>query len=176
VVYVRTTDYGKLFSIVGTTLADTLKNINSLHGHLKVTGFTEATFPTFRTIPVDDCHLKIQYTPGHPSRVGLGPLVVGLIKGVAEIVHQVTNITVAQSKVRVSAFFNNEFSFSLVNLSIFLTDAMTLFQGKGSSYDEYVVKWTPTDTTEDDGIEDTSTQLVNKSQLTQSNQTHLRCR
>jgi len=39
IVYIKKSEYGKLLNMAGTTLAETLQNINSLHGHMKLSYF-----------------------------------------------------------------------------------------------------------------------------------------
>lgn|SRR3990167_8260833 len=42
------------------------------------------TPPTFRTTNVTPTSLRLHYISGKSTRIGLGPLVVGLVKGIAE--------------------------------------------------------------------------------------------
>ena len=58
------------------------------------------TPPTFRTTNVTPTSLRLHYIPGKATRVGLGPFVIGLVKGIAEIHLQwpANNIKISQEK------------------------------------------------------------------------------
>lgn len=86
IIYIKKSPaYGNLLNMAGTTFADTLNNINSLHGHMKLSYFKNITPPTFRTTNVTSTSMRLHYIPGRPNRKNLGPLVIGLVKGLAEI-------------------------------------------------------------------------------------------
>lgn len=57
-------------------------------------------FPDHMTILQGDRRVKVQYTPGKETRKGLGPLLVGLLYALAEVVFGITEITIAPVKVR----------------------------------------------------------------------------
>lgn len=47
-----------------------------------------------------DRRVKVQYTPGKETRKGLGPLLVGLLYALAEVVFGITEISIAPVKVK----------------------------------------------------------------------------
>eukprot|EP01088_Endostelium_zonatum_P006886 TRINITY_DN19027_c0_g1_i1.p1 TRINITY_DN19027_c0_g1~~TRINITY_DN19027_c0_g1_i1.p1 ORF type:complete len:906 (+),score=132.32 TRINITY_DN19027_c0_g1_i1:56-2773(+) len=95
VVFIIETKYGAMLSVLGSTLPEILTNINSLHSHLlKVEYFPDIKSPTFRTSHIESNSCRLAYTPSLKTRVGLVPLVIGIIKGLSELVVKVSNLEV----------------------------------------------------------------------------------
>ncbi|KAL6076243.1 Heme NO binding associated [Balamuthia mandrillaris] len=111
--YILKTEHGKILTHVGRTLPEILKNINSMHGHLKISRLHQMQPPTFRCTNEKPNSLRLHYMPGNASRVSLAPLVIGIIKGLAEVHLKLDRLTIKQKR----------------------------FNDKGDDHDEFVVRW-----------------------------------
>lgn len=60
--------------------------------------FKNMKSPSFRVIQETDSRAIFYYTPGAKERVGLGPLVVGLIKAVADLQFGIVSLNITQQK------------------------------------------------------------------------------
>ncbi|KAG2450442.1 hypothetical protein HYH02_004944 [Chlamydomonas schloesseri] len=78
--YTRRLGYEKLLKSLGSNVAEFLKNLNDLHLHLGLM-FPAMAAPAFKCTDVGPTCLKLHY---HSHRPALGPIVVGLLKGLAE--------------------------------------------------------------------------------------------
>eukprot|EP01096_Ripella_sp_DP13-Kostka_P010013 TRINITY_DN388_c0_g1_i2.p1 TRINITY_DN388_c0_g1~~TRINITY_DN388_c0_g1_i2.p1 ORF type:complete len:811 (+),score=301.65 TRINITY_DN388_c0_g1_i2:317-2434(+) len=74
-----------MLDVSGNSIPEIMQNINSMHGHLKLSHFSGLAPPLFRTTNLTASSMRLHYEPGKPSRTGLGALVVGLVKGIAEL-------------------------------------------------------------------------------------------
>lgn len=128
--YVLTTEYGRVLTMVGKSFGECLKNVNAMHGHIRIAHFSQMNMPIIRTVfevrnvcrlmlitrrlprycltelcltniaaLQGDRRVKVQYTPGKETRKGLGPLLVGLLYALAEVVFGITEISIAPVKV-----------------------------------------------------------------------------
>ncbi|KAL6076242.1 Heme NO-binding protein [Balamuthia mandrillaris] len=111
--YILKTDYSKLLNLAGKTLPEVLNNINRMHGHLKASPLHQMSPPTFRCTQEKPNRLRLHYIPGVASRVALAPLVIGIVKGLAERYLNLDHLTVKQKR----------------------------FKEKGDDHDEFVVRW-----------------------------------
>lgn len=97
----KKTAHGQLLELMGNNPIDILCNINKLHAHLlKVAHFPEIASPTFRCTNKKANSVRLHYTPGKESRVGLAPFVNGAIRGLVEDMLKCTDVTVEQIKSR----------------------------------------------------------------------------
>lgn len=101
-VYIRNkTTYGHLLEFMGDNLPDFLNNINRLHTHLlKGAHFPEIKSPRFRVSRRKKDSLVLHYSPGKETRLGLAPLVMGIVKGIAMEILKLERISVQQTKTR----------------------------------------------------------------------------
>ncbi|KAG1669245.1 hypothetical protein FOA52_003282 [Chlamydomonas sp. UWO 241] len=78
--YVGRQGYSRLLSVLGSNLPEFLNNLNGLHVHLMAT-FPQMVAPSFRCSNVTAVSLELHYYSQRPL---LGPLVIGICKGVAK--------------------------------------------------------------------------------------------
>jgi len=78
--YTAVEGYGELLNSVGDTLPEFLSNLDQMHARVKM-AFPDLKPPRFRVADETDAGLVLHY---YSHRPGLGPLVVGLVKGLAE--------------------------------------------------------------------------------------------
>lgn len=97
-IYVKSTAYGKVLSSAGNSLKEILTNINTMHGHIKMGYFSEMRPPTFRITREKANKMQLHYLSGVPTRKGLSPLVVGIIKGLGEEHLQLSALKIKQKK------------------------------------------------------------------------------
>lgn len=67
-------------------------------GHMVASHFKNMKSPTFRVVQESETRAFFYYTPGAKERVGLGPLVMGLVRAVAELQFGIMNLTMNQGK------------------------------------------------------------------------------
>ena len=59
--YVLTTEYGRMLSMAGKTFSECLKNLNAMHGHLRIAHFHSMNMPNIRaTMEVRSLPLESQ--------------------------------------------------------------------------------------------------------------------
>jgi hypothetical protein len=68
----------------GASLPEFLSNLNAIHTHIQAQ-FPKLRMPTFWCTDLTPSSLTLHYRPGRPSRNGLAPLVMGLMKGLADL-------------------------------------------------------------------------------------------
>ncbi|KAG2441007.1 hypothetical protein HXX76_003860 [Chlamydomonas incerta] len=78
--YTSRLGYEKLLKSLGSNMAEFLKNLNDLHLHLSMS-FPAMAAPAFKCTDVGPTCLTLHY---HSHRPALGPIVVGVLKGLAE--------------------------------------------------------------------------------------------
>eukprot|EP00198_Chlamydomonas_reinhardtii_P011701 XP_001701038.1 guanylate cyclase [Chlamydomonas reinhardtii] len=78
--YTARLGYEKLLKSLGSNMAEFLKNLNDLHLHLGMS-FPAMAAPAFKCTDVGPTCLTLHY---HSHRPALGPIVVGVLKGLAE--------------------------------------------------------------------------------------------
>ena len=103
-----------MLDMAGSSLPEILQNVNSMHGHMKVAYFNKFRPPNIRVTQVKEDSMTVHYVSGTPSRGGiLGPLLIGIIKALAEIQLRIDSVQVKQKK----------------------------FISKGADHDVFSVKW-----------------------------------
>ena len=80
ITYTATQGYGELMQLFGTDFQSCLTNLNRMHGHMGAM-MPKLSPPRFRVEASDARNLVVHY---HSHRQGLGPMVVGLLEGLAE--------------------------------------------------------------------------------------------
>mmetsp|Transcript_34199 Transcript_34199/g.85852 ORF Transcript_34199/g.85852 Transcript_34199/m.85852 type:complete len:761 (-) Transcript_34199:207-2489(-) len=102
IVWLKKSEYLHILDIGGSNLSDILQNVNSLHAHMKLGYFATMEPPQFFTTRVKEWSLYLHYAPGNPQRQGLGPLVIGIVKGLCEhILHlDPSKVKITQDKHR----------------------------------------------------------------------------
>ena len=78
--YVGQENYGHMMDAAGQTLPEFLMNLDQMHSRVMLT-FPELKPPSFRVTDQTSDRLRLHY---YSSRMGLAPLVVGLLNGLAE--------------------------------------------------------------------------------------------
>lgn len=48
--YVLTTEYGRVLTMVGKSFGECLKNVNAMHGHIRIAHFSQMNMPIIRTV------------------------------------------------------------------------------------------------------------------------------
>jgi hypothetical protein len=67
-------------------------------GHMVASHFREMRSPQFKVSQEGDSRVVFTYTPGTKERLGLGPLLVGLLRAVAEVQFNISLLTVTLLK------------------------------------------------------------------------------
>lgn len=91
--YTADKGYGEIMNTAGSTLPEFLRNLDQLHSRVKLI-FPNLIPPRFTVTDAEEGHLVLHY---FSERKGLAPLVVGLLKGLAERFEQ--SITIEQFRV-----------------------------------------------------------------------------
>lgn len=78
--YTGESGYGELMKSAGKTFPEFLKNLDQMHTRIKLS-FPQLAPPSFRVTDETESSLKLQY---YSKRPGLAPLVVGLLRGLAD--------------------------------------------------------------------------------------------
>jgi hypothetical protein len=71
--------YGEMMNMFGRDFKTCLRNLNRMHGHMGAM-MPDLMPPRFNVVEVDSLNLVVHY---FSTREGLGPMVVGLLKGLA---------------------------------------------------------------------------------------------
>jgi hypothetical protein len=80
ITYTATQGYGELMQLFGTDFHSCLTNLNRMHGHMGAM-MPKLSPPRFRVDARDAQSMVVHY---YSQREGLGPMVVGLLEGLAE--------------------------------------------------------------------------------------------
>ncbi|MFQ5791798.1 MAG: heme NO-binding domain-containing protein [Anaerolineae bacterium] len=94
VLYTGREGYGEILKMAGDSLPSFLQNLDSLHAHVGVV-FLHLKPPTFRCTDIREDSLLLHY---YSDRVGLAPMVVGLLKGLGTMFKTETNVTQVSSR------------------------------------------------------------------------------
>lgn len=92
--YTAQESYGDMMAMFGKTFAEFLGNLDHMHGHIAV-AMPELRPPSFRCAELGDGRYRLHY---HSTRDGLAPMVVGLIKGLAERFEIAVSVTHCAAK------------------------------------------------------------------------------
>ncbi|RME01451.1 MAG: heme NO-binding protein [Deltaproteobacteria bacterium] len=106
--YTAREGYGELFQRAGNDLRTFLGNLDNLHAHVGLS-FPHLSPPSFHCTAAGDDTLILTY---HSKRKGLAPMVVGLVKGLAEKFD--TPIGIVQTKHRGDDVDHDEFRITLL--------------------------------------------------------------
>ena len=87
--YTGSRGYGQLFQRAGRTFREFMLNLHDLHSNVAV-GFPALKPPSFWCTDVREDRLRLHY---QSTRVGLAPMVIGLVRGLGTMFH--TRVTVA---------------------------------------------------------------------------------
>jgi guanylate cyclase soluble subunit beta len=111
----------RLLTVLGPNLAEFLKNLDNLHGHLQH-AYPDAQFPSFFAEVADrrdfesddDVDHEVLLLHYHSDRKGLWPIVIGLVKGVARVLFKV-NVAIERvpGKTRASSETGDHVVFSI---------------------------------------------------------------
>lgn len=101
--YTAREGYGDLFRLGGATFKDFMLNLHMLHTRVALT-FPKLEPPSFWCTHVTDGSLTLHY---QSKRAGLGPMVLGLVKGLAIMYN--TTVTVQPTRAREDGADHDEF-------------------------------------------------------------------
>jgi hypothetical protein len=71
--------YGDIMKMFGQDMRSCLRNLNRMHGHMGAM-MTQLKPPRFNVVETSDKHITVHY---FSSREGLGPMIMGLLEGLA---------------------------------------------------------------------------------------------
>jgi len=94
VLYTAKEGYGEMLEMAGDNLPDFLQNLDNLHAHVGLS-FQHLKPPSFQCTDRHEDSLHLHY---QSTRVGLAPMVIGLIKGLGERFKTEINITQISSR------------------------------------------------------------------------------
>jgi hypothetical protein len=100
-------DYGDLLRIAGHTLPELLQNLNNLHIRVGQ-AFPDLKPPSFWCDQVTDSSLVLHYAS---DRVGLGPMVIGLVRGLGRMLGVETRVATIAAETGESLQFAVQFKF-----------------------------------------------------------------
>ena len=80
ILYTAEKGYGSMLDMAGSSLDEFLKNLNSLHSQVELK-LPELKPPSFEIENIDQGAWRVHY---HSDRAGLTPMMVGLLKGLAQ--------------------------------------------------------------------------------------------
>jgi Haem-NO-binding len=107
VLYTAKEGYGEILKLAGDTLPAFLQNLDNLHTRVGLM-FPRLKPPSFWCTDIREDSLRLHYRPGLDSRTGLGPFVVGALKGLA--IRFKTEIEINQTAHRCQGADHDEFS------------------------------------------------------------------
>lgn len=84
ILYTGREGYGPLLSSAGTSVADFLRNLDALHARVRLS-MPDLRPPSFTVENLDDDKIAVHY---YSTRAGLGPMVVGLLKGLGAMLDE----------------------------------------------------------------------------------------
>lgn len=94
VLYTAKEGYGEMLEMAGDNLPEFLQNLDNLHARVGLS-FQHLKPPSFQCTDRHEDSLHLHY---HSTRVGLAPMVMGLIKGLGERFKTEINITQTSSR------------------------------------------------------------------------------
>jgi hypothetical protein len=103
IIYTAANGYGDMFSMFGSTMAEFLANLDNLHVRVGLT-FPKLQPPSVRVADVTAEGMRVHY---HSERLGLAPLMVGLLRGLGKRFG--TEVKVSHDRVRGPAQDHDEF-------------------------------------------------------------------
>jgi hypothetical protein len=94
ITYTAEQGYSSIMAAGGKNLREFLGNLNEMHGRVE-TIFPQLRLPLFRVEDIADGEYRVYYAS---TRAGLAPMVVGLIKGLAERFEQSVEVSQVYAK------------------------------------------------------------------------------
>lgn len=85
----------RVLTAFASTFPEALKHVNTFYSRMRQQGFQEQS-PSIWVPHEDEGSLRLHYRPGTAERNGLEPLVVGLVKGLAELVFELEELEITQ--------------------------------------------------------------------------------
>jgi hypothetical protein len=107
VLYTAKEGYGEILKLAGETLPAFLQNLDNLHTRVGLM-FPRLKPPSFWCTDIREDFLRLHYRPGLDARAGLGPFVMGALKGLA--IRFKTEIEINQTAHRRQGADHDEFS------------------------------------------------------------------
>ena len=104
--YTAKEGYGEMLKLAGDSLPAFLENLDNLHTRVGLM-FPRLKPPSFWCTEVREDSLRLHYRPGLDSMAGLGPFVIGLVKGLA--IRFKTEIEIDQTASRSRGADHDEF-------------------------------------------------------------------
>ena len=98
ITYTANEGYGALLAAGGTNLREFLSNLNDMHGRVESI-FEKMRIPLFRVEDVSDTEYRLFYAS---ERTGLGPMIIGLVKGLAKRFDQQVEVLHVHAKTEVN--------------------------------------------------------------------------
>jgi hypothetical protein len=95
--YTSEQGYGSMMSVGGHTLREFLGRLNTMHERVE-TVFPHMSLPLFRVGDIADGEYRLYYAS---TRTGLAPMVIGLVKGLAERFEQLVTVEWIHAKTAV---------------------------------------------------------------------------
>lgn len=89
VLYTAQEGYGDLLAMGGATMPEFLEKLENLHTHVAL-GFPQLRPPSFWCTDVSPASLRLHY---QSTRPGLGPMVIGLLRGLGKLYKTRTRVT-----------------------------------------------------------------------------------
>lgn len=89
VLYTAQEGYGELLAMGGATIQEFLLNLHNLHGHVAL-AFPNLTPPSFWCTDSNERNVRLHY---QSTRLGLGPMVVGLVQGLGKLYETEVRVT-----------------------------------------------------------------------------------
>lgn len=103
VLYTAKQGYGEMMDMGGDNLPEFLQNLDNLHARVGLS-FPQLKPPCFRCTDLQEDSLNLHY---HSTRLGLAPMVIGLLKGLGDKFH--TEIEITQTSSRDQGSEHDEF-------------------------------------------------------------------
>ncbi len=123
ILYTGREGYGPLLSSAGTTVQEFLRNLDALHARVRLS-MPDLRPPSFTVEALEDDNIVVHY---YSTRAGLGPMVVGLLKGLGALLGEDVEVE------RMDQTENG------ADHDVFLVKAVADVQGQGTpSQDGYV--------------------------------------
>lgn len=107
--YTAQKGYGDLFRMGGSTFKEFMLNLHGLHTHI-ARSFPNLQPPSFWCTDVTGSSLRLHYQSKRP---GLGPMVIGLVRGLGAMFN--TEVTVSPARTRADGADHDEFLVTFSN-------------------------------------------------------------
>lgn len=88
VLYTGKTAYGSLMDSTGTTLFESIRNLDNMHSRISLT-MPHLQPPSFQCTDETETSIRVHY---YSDRAGLAPMVIGLLSGLAALHHTLVEV------------------------------------------------------------------------------------